>query len=479
MDAIKILREEFKELSKLNLNTYSYEYEYVDELSEFKMYDFDEVMINEVVNKSQQAYESFSKSTVFERTNILLKSAYLLEEYKDEFAKIIALEAKKPIKFAIQEVSRCIQTLKVSAFETSNLEGTQINLNAAENGEYREAITKYESLGVVYAMTPFNFPLNLALHKVGPALAVGNSVVIKPSEKTPFTAYLLKYLLEEAGLPKNVYQVITGDGATLTDEMLSHKEVKKVSFTGSPAVGELIKSKVGFRKLTLELGSTSPVYVSNDIDDLDDIANKIVTGAFSYNGQVCISTQKVYVHQEYYDELIRSLKEKMEQLVFGDYLEEATDYCNLIDEKSQTRIMNWIKEAVNEGATIISGGEVLEGAIKPTLLTNVNRESKVCTNEIFGPVLVVELVEETHNIIDLLNQNDFGLNIGVFTNNIKHAMKIANEVDYGQVMINDVPTLRFDHMPYNGRKNSGYGTEGIKYAIKEMSQLKMISINYG
>lgn len=476
MNYIELLDKEIKKDKDFNLNAYPYEY--LQGLNRLQIYDFDRESLTEVIKRSQKAFENFKHSSSYERTNVLLKAADVLETHFDTMAEIISLEAKKPIKFAKQEVSRCVQTLKLSGIEASKLEGESINLDVAPNGSNREAFTKYEPLGIVYAMTPFNFPLNLALHKIGPAIAVGNSVIIKPSEKTPFSSFFIKYIFEESGLPEDVLQIVTGDGEKVTDHLLEFNEVKKLSFTGSARVGKIIKSKVGLRELTLELGSTSPVYVTKDVDDLEEIAKKVVNGAFSYNGQVCISTQKAYVDEEIYDEFVSQLKVQAESLKYGDVLDETTDFSDLIDKQSQERIVEWLEEAVQDGAEIVTGGEEINGSVSPAIVTNTSDDMKICTNEIFGPVLVVEKAASTIEMSEKLNASEFGLNVGVFTNNLKLALKLGNELDYGQVLINDVPTLRFDHMPYNGRKNSGYGTEGIKYAIREMAKLKMISLNY-
>lgn len=307
MDYKSVLISEIEKSAKYNLNTYPFNY--LGSLNDLYIYNFNEPALDDVLIRSQKAYESNRQLSSFERSEILLEAARLLRIHKKEMSTIISYEAKKPIKFAEQEVERSIQTLKLSGIESSKLEGEYLNLDVAPNGAGREAFTKIESLGVVYAMTPFNFPLNLAIHKIGPAIAVGNSVIVKPSEKTPFSTYFLKYLLEESGLPKDLVQVVTGDGENITDTLLRYNEVKKVSFTGSVRVGKLIKNKVGLRKLTLELGSTSPVFVSknNTIKDLDDIAEQIVIGAFSYNGQVCISTQKVYIDDEIYETLLEKI----------------------------------------------------------------------------------------------------------------------------------------------------------------------------
>ena len=477
MDYTKVIENEIQKYSNYNLNTYPYEYQ--GPLQNLEIYDFNAPVLADVVATAEEKYKEYRKTSLFERTEILLNTARLLQENRETMAEIISYEAKKPIKFALQEVDRSIQTLKLSGIEASKLEGEYINLDVAANGGGRDAFTKYESLGVVYAMTPFNFPLNLVIHKAGPALAVGNSIIVKPSEKTPFSTYFLKYLLEQSGLPENVFQVVTGDGEKVSDILLSYDEIKKLSFTGSVRVGKILKNKIGLRKLTLELGSTSSLYVSKNVnkEKLDDIANQIVNGAFSYNGQVCISTQKVFIDDEIYDSVLERIVERTNSLRYGALNDEKTDYSDLIDIHSQQRILEWIEEAEQSGAKILTGGKKKEGAVLPTVITNTSDDMKICNEEIFGPVVVVENVNG-RDAVELLNDSKFGLNIGAFTSSLEEALKLSNELDYGQVLINDIPTLRFDHMPYNGRRNSGYGTEGIKYAIKEMSQLKMVSLKY-
>lgn len=477
MEFTKVIENEIKKASNYNLNTYPYKY--IGSLENLAIYDFDKPALTDVVKTAQEKYLEYRKTTLYERTEILLNTARLLEEHKETMAEIISYEAKKPIKFALQEVDRSIQTLKLSGIEASKLEGEYINLDVAANGGGRNAFTKYESLGVVYAMTPFNFPLNLVIHKVGPALAVGNSVIVKPSEKTPFSTYFLKYLLEQSGLPEGVMQVVTGDGEKVSDALLSHDEIKKLSFTGSVRVGKILKNKIGLRKLTLELGSTSPLYISKNVkkENIKDIAEQVVNGAFAYNGQVCISTQRVFIDDEIFESVTEEIVEKTKQLQYGPLNDKNTDYSDLIDSQSQQRIIEWIKEAEQGGAEILTGGEKYEGSVIPAVITGTTEDMKICSQEIFGPVVVIENLKG-RNITETLNDSSFGLNAGVFTSDFEEALHLSNDLDYGQVLINDVPTLRFDHMPYNGRRNSGYGTEGIKYAIKEMSQLKMVSLKY-
>ncbi|MFD2831173.1 aldehyde dehydrogenase family protein [Corticicoccus populi] len=477
MSLLKILGDEIN-LSHLN-QLPEYSYEYSGELKALQIKAFNQEVVKKVIADSEKAYEGYRRVTAFERSEILFELSRLLHEHREVMARIISLEAKKPIKLARAEVDRTVATLKFSGIEASKLEGETIPLDAAPNGAGRETLVKPEPVGIVYAVTPFNFPLNLAMHKIGPALAAGNTIIVKPSEKTPFSTLFMNTLFKKSSLPENVVQVVTGDGKEITDYVLQQEEIKKISFTGSVPVGKLIKSKVGLKKLTLELGSTSPVYI-DDVEEslLDEIASKVINGAFSYNGQVCISTQKVYIHENIYESFVGSMIEKAEALKYGHPLEENVDYTDLIDKNSQERILSWIEEAVNTGAKLLTGGKKIKGGVTPTLITNVGEQMKLCTQEVFGPVLVVRKIKKEENIVKLLNSSDNGLNAGIFSNDMKFVMNAANELDYGQVLINDVPTLRFDNMPYSGRKNSGYGVEGVKYAVREMMQSKMISYNY-
>jgi acyl-CoA reductase-like NAD-dependent aldehyde dehydrogenase len=435
--------------------------------------------MEEAITISGKAFEKMKALSSNERSIILEKTSEIMTAQKEEFAQIIMLESAKPIRFARQEVERSIETLKFSAIEARKLEGESIRLDAATNGGGRDAYTIYQPIGIVGAITPFNFPLNLVVHKAGPALGVGNTIIVKPAEKTPLTAIKLGHAFEQAGLPEGAYQVITGDGSRLGKVLIDNPEVKKITFTGSPEVGRIIKSQVGLKKVTLELGNNSAVYIDKSaMPKLKEIAGKAVNGAFSYNGQVCISTQRIYVHSEARDEFIQYFKEGTEKLIYGDPNHESTDLTGLIDEKSQNRLLDWIKEAVKEGATLITGGNIRGNAIEPTVLANVSPTSKVSCNEVFGPIAIVNTVESSEEALVAMNESEFGLNAGVFTYDLPQAFRFAHELEVGQVLINDLPTLRFDHMPYGGLKSSGYGYEGVKYAMREMAHMKFISINY-
>lgn len=392
---------------------------------------------------------------------------------------MITAEAGKPITASRAEVDRSVQTLQFSAEEAKQIGGEYIPLSAAVGGAGRDAYTIYEPIGVIGAVTPFNFPLNLTVHKVGPAIAAGNSIVVKPAEKTPLTALKLAELFTKAGLPNGAFSVVPGDGASLVNVMLESDLVQKISFTGSPAVGKEIKNKAGLKRMTLELGSNSALYVDSSIkDQLDDLIPKTVSGAFAYNGQVCIHTQRIYVHEEIVDAFLEKFVKATEQLTFGDPMHEETEITGMINKKAKERVLEWVKEAVDGGAELLTGGVEKGNGILPTVLINVKESDKVVCEEVFGPVVVINRVKSSEEALELMNDSQYGLNAGVFTNNFKQAMHFAHELEVGQVLINDVPTLRFDHMPYGGVKASGYGHEGVKYAIKEMTRMKLISLNY-
>ncbi|WP_188207527.1 aldehyde dehydrogenase family protein [Alkalibacillus aidingensis] len=435
--------------------------------------------MKQAINQANQAFETLRRMTAHERSQILDRASEVVHHYKEFFAETIAKEAGKPLKYALGEVDRTVETLKFSAIEARKLEGESIPLDAAPNGAGRDAYTIFEPIGVVGAITPFNFPLNLVVHKVGPAIAAGNTIIVKPAEKTPLSSILLREALIEAGLPELALIVITGDGPRLGKVLLDSEQIKKVTFTGSPEVGRTIKSQAGLKKVTLELGNNSALYIDHSQEQrLEDIAQQAVTGSFSYNGQVCISTQRIYVHQKIADPFIQLFKKKTKELIYGNPLDSTTDISNLIDETSQNRLLEWIAEAKELGASVVTGGKSYEGGLEPTVLVNVSPEAKIYKEEAFGPVVIVNTVQDGEEALESMNHSQYGLNAGIFTNDMKQALQFGHKLNVGQVLINDLPTLRFDHMPYGGRKNSGYGYEGVKYAIQEMVNRKMISLNY-
>jgi len=348
-------------------------------------------------------------------------------------------------------------------------------MDADSGGEHRFGWTFREPRGVVLAISPFNFPLNLVAHKVAPALAAGNVVVLKPASTTPVTALRLAELLREAGLPDDCLQVVVGPGGTLGNKLVMDERVNMVSFTGSPPVGRQIASDAGMKMVTLELGNNSATIVDEDAN-LELAVQRIVAGGFANSGQVCISVQRVVVHEKVYDEFMATLVPAVEALTVGDPLDETTDVSSLISPAEVERVKGWIQEAVDQGAKLATGGVTEHGHLRPTVLTDVTRDMKVCAREVFGPVLSILKARDLCEAIDISNDSEMGLQAGVFTSDLNKALYAARRLEVGGVMINEVPTFRVDHMPYGGIKGSGIGREGVRFAIREMTEMKMVAI---
>lgn len=409
----------------------------------------------------------------YERADLLLRMASLLDRDVDEFARLICCETGKPIKEARGEASRSSQTLIAAAHEARQLHGEVVPMDFAPVGKGRMAITVREPVGVIGSITPFNVPLNLTLHKVAPAFAAGNAVVHKPAERTPLSACRLAKLFAEAGLPKGAYNVIHGDGPEIGMGMVQDPGIAMITFTGGVAIGMEIRARAGLKKVTLELGNNSAVIVEPDAD-LDTVVSRTVQGAFSHSGQVCISVQRVYAHKSLFDALVERLRAATERLVVGHPYDESTDVSSLIDENAAIRVKDWIDEAVRNGARLITGGERKRCTITPTVLTSVPAEAKLSCQEVFGPVVAIYPYENLEDAIEQVNATPYGLQAGIFTNDISRAFGAARKLEFGGIMINDIPMYRADHMPYGGVKSSGLGREGPRYAIEEMTEPKII-----
>ncbi|PGB04190.1 aldehyde dehydrogenase family protein [Bacillus toyonensis] len=433
--------------------------------------------VQEAVTSAKNAMKKMNKLTAYDRATILEKVAQIMDERREEFAEIIAKEAAKPIRAARGEVDRTVLTYKFAAEEAKRIYGETLPLDAAPGADGRIAYTIRKPIGVIGAITPFNFPLNLVAHKVGPAIAAGNTVVLKPADQTPLSSYALVELFEEAGLPKGALNIISGPGATVGEAIVKNDDVASITFTGSPKVGIGIKEKAGLKRVTLELGSNAAVIIDEDVELTDEIMERIKWGAFVNNGQVCISVQRVFVHEKRMDEFLSKLKKAMETVVVGDPMNEETDVSALISKKDVERIEMWVQEAIKEGATVLCGGKKRDERIfEPTVLTNVPEHVSVQCQEVFGPVMTVNTFKEFDEAIEKVTHSRYGLQAGVFTNNLFKAMRAIDELEVGGVMINDIPTFRVDHMPYGGVKESGAGREGIKYAIEEMTEMKLVCI---
>ncbi len=407
------------------------------------------------------------------RARVLERAAELLRDRVHEFGELIARESGKPIRTATAEATRAVDTLVFSAAAARTFTGEMVPMEASKAGEGRIGFAIRVPVGVVAAISPFNFPLNLVAHKVGPAIAAGCPVVLKPASATPLSGIGLVDLLIEAGLPSDWITVVTGPGATVGDALVDHPIPALISFTGSPAVGWRIRARAPRKKVSLELGSNSPVIVEPGVD-LGRVAAAVRTAGFSHAGQSCISTQRILVHRDVKDALERLLAEAVDSLVVGDPLDDATDVGPLIEAAETERVLGWIRAAVAEGARIVAGGGLENGLLRPTVVADAPLGVDLCAKEVFGPVVVTIGYDTFDEAIRVANATDFGLHAGVFTNDVSKALRAARELQFGGVLINEVPTYRADQQPYGGVKQSGNTREGPTYAVREMTELRFV-----
>lgn len=435
----------------------------------------------EIVEKAvESAVQTFKtkKLTPYERSAILYKTAEIIKERKEELALSIVKEVGKTIKDAHVEIDRGIETFTIAAEEAKRIAGNGVPLPNKTLHENRIAFTIREPVGVVGAITPFNMPFTLTAHKIAPAIAAGNTVVLKPAELTPITVMKLIEIMDEAGLPQGFINVVNGLGHETGQYLIEDKRISMFTFTGSANVGRHIKSETGIRKVTLELGNNSPNIVHKDVLNIKDVAKLCAErGLSTLNGQACISVQRLYVHEEIHDEFTTCLVDIAKNMKVGNPEDPETDIGPMITEAQAKRVEQWIEEAVSEGATILCGGKRHNSFIEPTILTNVKSKMKVMCDEVFGPVINIVPYRDIDWVISEANNSDFGLQAGVFTSDLNLAMKVVQELEYGGVIINDVSTYRSDWTPYGGIKNSGLGKEGPIYAIKEMTHEKLVILN--
>lgn len=409
----------------------------------------------------------------YERYKILKKAADLLEARVEEFGRTITLEEGKIIGEGRTEASRGVQTLTLSAEEAKRIHGETIPFDGAPGATRQFGFTLRVPCGVVVAISPFNFPLNLVCHKVGPALAAGNSVVIKPATDTPLSALKLTEILLEAGLPPEGIQCLTGHGGEIGDLLCADRRVRKITFTGSRDVGERICHAAGIKKVTMELGSNSPIIVMPDAD-LEKVAVATAATGYANAGQVCISTQRVITNRRIYSDFLDALKPKVAALTTGNPLDEKVKVGPMIREKDAIRVEAWVKEAVGSGARLVMGGERRGTLVQPAIVADVKPEMRISCDELFGPAVAVTPFDSIDEAIALANDSIYGLAAGIFTENLEWAIKFAREVQSGNLMINWGPQWRADLMPYGGLKDSGFGKEGPRYAVEEMTELKLV-----
>jgi acyl-CoA reductase-like NAD-dependent aldehyde dehydrogenase len=404
------------------------------------------------------------------RAEILVKIVAGLARRHDEAAQLICAEAGKPLKTARVEASRAMSTYTFAAVEARKLAGEMVPMDAAQAGEGKLAFTLRVPIGVVGAISPFNFPLNLVAHKLAPALAAGCAVVLKPASQTPLSALLLAEISEAAGLPPGWVNVVVGSAAEIGDVLVEDERVRAITFTGSGAVGWKLKERAPKKRVNLELGNATPVIVAADAD-LDAAAEKLAANAFSFAGQSCISVQRVYVERDAYDGLLERFLPRVEALKVGDPADEDTDVGPVIDEDARTRILEWIGES---GGEVLAGGDVEDGLIRPTVIASPSRDAKVSCEEVFGPVCTVTPVDSLDEAVELANATRYGLQAGLFTTRLDSALRIAPRLEFGGVTVNEAPTFRSDQMPYGGVKDSGNTREGPYYAVRELTEERLV-----
>jgi glyceraldehyde-3-phosphate dehydrogenase (NADP+) len=421
------------------------------------------------------AFEETRHLPAWRRSEILAAVGDGIAARRDELARTIALEAGKPIKAARVEAERAAFTFRVAAEEARRIYGEIVPLDWLPGNEGRVAHVQRVPLGPVAGISPFNFPLNLVAHKVAPALAAGNSIVLRPASQTPLSALALGELVRAAGWPDGGLAVVpcSTDAAR---PLVEDDRIKLLTFTGSPAVGWALKARAGRKRVTLELGGNAAVIVNDDAD-VDYAAERVAWGGFGYAGQTCISVQRVYVHDAVYDRFAAELVRRAGRLVVGDPLDEATDVGPLIDAGAAARVEEWVAEAVDAGAAVLAGGTHDGSLWQPTVLEAVREDLRASCDELFAPVVILRRFTDVHEAIAAAGRTEFGLQAGIFTNDMRVVDEAFDRIEVGGLMVNDVSTYRIDHMPYGGVKGSGFGREGLRYAIEEMTELKLLTFN--
>ena len=431
--------------------------------------------VDAAIAAAERAEEVVADLPAYRRAEILLRTAMLISERADDFAKTIAAEAGKALKYARAEVDRAVSTFTIASEEAKRLHGETIPLDAVPAGEGYVGFWTRRPVGVIAAISPFNFPLNLVAHKVAPALAAGNTLVLKPASTTPLSALKLCQVLMEAGLPNGAINLVVGSGGTVGEWLVTDPRVDKITFTGSPEVGRHILSVAGIKKVTLELGNTSPVVIAPDAD-LDFVAKRAAVGAYYNSGQVCISVQRIYSEKQVYEPFSEKFVRATEAMVVGDPLDERVDVGPMIDTKEVDRIESWVNEAQTSGAKVLTGGRRDGTVYYPTVLAGVDDDMKVVAEEAFGPVASVIASDDFESALRQANDTKFGLQVGVFTKDINRVFQAVKRLNFGGVIINDTPNFRADHMPYGGNRQSGLGREGVKFAMEDMTNIQLVAI---
>ncbi len=435
----------------------------------------DSATIDKAIAASVEAFDEMRKMPAYKRQDVLNHVVKRVAERHEELSKVLCIEAGKPIRDARGEVTRLIDTFRVAAEEAVRITGEYLPLDISARADGYESMWRRFPIGPCSFISPFNFPLNLVAHKVAPAIAMGCTFVLKPASRTPIGALILGEILAETDLPLGAFSILpcSRDGADLftTDDRF-----KLLSFTGSPDVGWKLKARAGKKKVVLELGGNAACIVDADAD-LDFAADRLTIGAFYQSGQSCIGVQRIIVHENIYDDLKAKLADRANKLIAGDPLNEETFLGPMITENDAKRMEEWVSEAVEGGAKVVCGGKRDGVFYAATILENVDPKNRISCIEAFGPVAVMQPFSNFKKAIEIANDSIYGLQAGVFTKNIDHAMYAYNELEVGGVVINDVPSIRVDNMPYGGVRDSGLGREGVKFAMEDMSEIKLLVMN--
>ncbi len=428
------------------------------------------------IDAAQKAFAITRELPSYAREKILHQIADGLEKNIEKFAIMMVKELGKAYKDARGEVVRSVSVFRVAAEESKRIGGEIVDLDWLPGAETRMGLVRRFPMGVIAGISPFNFPLNLVAHKIGPAIASGNTIVLKPATSTPLIALMLAEIIDKTDLPKGAVSILPGSSKESTP-LLDDDRVKLVTFTGSSQVGWWIKNNCGTKQVVLELGGNAGVAIADDAD-LEFATTRLLYGGFASAGQSCISVQRIYVHENVYEKFLKMFKAKVKKLKVGDPMKKDTDIGAMVTGKAADETIATIKDAVKQGAKLVTGGKKNGSVLEPTVLTNVNSSMDVCSKEAFAPLVVVDTYKSFNKVVDEINNSEYGLQAGIFTNRMDDVFYAFKNIEAGGVVVNDIPTYRADHQPYGGVKNSGLGREGIRYTIEDMTEIKILSMNF-
>lgn len=433
--------------------------------------------IDEGISLSVEAFKVTKSFQGYEKADVLRDIVHSLVKRREEIARIITLESGKPIRDALGEVDRGISTFTIASEEANRIGGEYLPLNITPAAKMRVGITRRFPIGPIAAITPFNFPLNLVAHKVAPAIAAGNPIVLKPPSKAPVTSLILGEIILETEWPKDAFSVLPCS-REVGESLVTDQRFKMLSFTGSRDVGWSMKERAGARKkVVLELGGNAGLIIHEDAN-IEYAAQRATVGSFSFSGQICISVQRLYIHEKVYEPFLKEFIKNVKKIKIGDPSKPETDIGPMVDDKAALRTQKWLEEGIKEGAKVLTGGKARGRFFEPTVISNASKGSKICSEEAFAPLVTVFPYKDIDEALNEVNNSYYGLQAGIFTNDHRVIWKAFEKLDVGGVIVNDIPTFRVDNMPYGGIKESGFGREGIKYAIDEMTEIKVMVLNF-